>query len=133
MADKPIFYHTVQRLLCTYFLKGVRLARNCPARHYAVRQGDSRLIGRDSLEWLELNMSNGKRNKLGVERLDEQDVDELELLTAAEASKLLKIARSYFYVLAKCGGFPEKIHLGRLSRWKKKELVVWVNSMKVTQ
>jgi len=55
----------------------------------------------------------------------EDEIDELELVTVKELCALWKIGRTFLGELAECNGFPEKQPLGRLVRWKRKEVKEW--------
>lgn len=49
-----------------------------------------------------------------------------ELLTAKEASAMCGMSKSTFIRLSKDGKAPAGIKLGRLRRWRKKEIMAWI-------
>ena len=50
------------------------------------------------------------------------------LLDAAAAARLLGISRSTLYCLDERGGIPRGVHLGRMRRWRREELLAWVRA-----
>jgi len=49
-------------------------------------------------------------------------------LTAIQAAKLLGVSRSHFFKLASSGRLPLPVRLGRAVRWRRDELVEWLEA-----
>lgn len=52
-------------------------------------------------------------------------VDGPLLLDAAETASLLGVGRSTFYRMVETGAVPAPVHLGRMRRWRRAEIVAW--------
>lgn len=59
---------------------------------------------------------------------NKEKYSELLLLTVKQVADLLGFSRAHIYRLLSEGCMPEPIHLGKLSRWNKKEVFDWVDA-----
>ncbi len=53
---------------------------------------------------------------------------EVMVLSDAQAAGLLGCSRSHFRNMNRLGLCPAPVKLGRLSRWRRAELIAWVNA-----
>lgn len=85
-------------------------------------------IGASSVHSEPLNRSNTvgcARERQGYSTME---VTEKLLLTAEESANLVGLSRSKFYELRSSGRVPAPIRLGGSVRWRKQELVEWVEA-----
>ena len=60
--------------------------------------------------------------------IDECSPPERLLLTAGEAAAMLCVSERHFRALYASGRVPRAVHLGRSTRWRRKELVAWTDA-----